>query len=290
MRPARVVTLAVFLGFLAVTCACVGRSGSTAATVDSSGANTVTTTVAPTLTSSTAQVARPDGSMLNTVEWHPTSGGPFPVVVFLHGANSSPLAYEPFLEKVARRGYVVVAPTFASNDLLGRAHDVRLLLDALTSSVDDPLGLPPSMTDTQRIALVGHSLGGADVLHVAFHPCCKDQRITAAVTFEAPVGGIDGPFDWHGPPLLAVLGDQDPLVPNDVGPLLVRSLETPGFVLTVHGGGHGGGLHADDVGAPTVQDAFFTFLAAELSADSDAAVRLRDWPDTDTVTIQAVHT
>jgi dienelactone hydrolase len=106
---------------------------------------------------------------------------------------------------------------------------VHLLLDALTSGVHDPLGVSPASADPGRIAVVGHSLGGADVLHVAFHTCCKDPRITAAATFEAPVGGIDGPFDWRGPPLLAVVGDQDPLLPHDVGPLLLRSLETPGF-------------------------------------------------------------
>ena len=67
------------------------------------------------------------------------------------------------------------------------------------------------LVDLRHIAVAGHSLGGVGVYGVTYNSCCRDPRITAALTFEGALGTFPaGRILWRGPPLLIVLGDRDP--------------------------------------------------------------------------------
>ena len=51
---------------------------------------------------------------LPLVAYFPKSAGPFPVIVFSHGATGTGKAYQNLLEFWAGREYVVLAPTHSS--------------------------------------------------------------------------------------------------------------------------------------------------------------------------------
>src|SRR5215211_3834785 len=70
-----------------------------------------------------------DRRMLRTTIWFPRARvGPFPLVVFAHGAGSRPERHESMLRRWAESGYVVAAPAFpvSSRRSPGRAADLDL--------------------------------------------------------------------------------------------------------------------------------------------------------------------
>jgi pimeloyl-ACP methyl ester carboxylesterase len=98
-----------------------------------------------------------------------------PVVVLVHGLVSDSSTWSPAIAALADRGMRVIAPdllghgvsdkppsTPAHYSLDGFAHSVRDLLVAL---------------DLPRATLVGHSLGGAIAVHVAYHYAEHVERL-----------------------------------------------------------------------------------------------------------------
>jgi dienelactone hydrolase len=205
---------------------------------------------------------------------HPVGRGPFPLVVFNHGYGSVAEIYRPFLERLARQGYVVAGPNFSSSDVTTHPADITRVIDYLTG----PNSLfRRGLVDARHIAVAGHSLGGADAYGVTYNTCCRDARITAALTFEAPLVDFpSGRYVWRGPSLLMVYGDADPLVAADTGKSILDQFNGGNaYLLTVKGGNHGGGLHAGEPGFVAVQRVVHEFLAANLKHDTRAAHALR---------------
>lgn len=115
---------------------------------------------------------------------YPSAGGPYPLVVFSHGASGSKDAYQPLIRYWAAHGYVCVQPThgdslslisaedrrlyrslteyIASPKVRGqwraRAEDVRALLDRLPEIETAASGLAGKL-DASRIGMAGHSFG-----------------------------------------------------------------------------------------------------------------------------------
>jgi len=205
---------------------------------------------------------------------YPVGGGPFPLVVFNHGYGSVAEIYRPFLERLASEGYVVAGPNFPTSDYTTHPADITRLIDNLSGPNS---ALPHGLVDAHHIAIAGHSLGGTDVFGVSYNTCCRDPRITAALTFEAPLADFpSGEYTWRGPPLLIVLGDADPVVAADTGTRILEQFTgANAYLLTVNGGNHGGGLHANDPGYAAVQEVVRQFLAANLKHDTQAARALR---------------
>jgi dienelactone hydrolase len=205
------------------------------------------------------------GDALDVFVVAPIGGGPFPAIVFNHGYGSNAQAYSSFLDDFARHGFVVAGPNFTSNDIAQDASAVRRTVDWLTSS---PSELAPAHINRHGIAVMGHSLGGLTALAVAYNSCCRDRRIAAAIAIESPVGDLpNGTYEWSTPPLLIVLGDNDPLVPATTGPQLLSKFAGTAYLLTIPRGGHGGGMDATDPAHTAVLRTELDFLNAYLSHD-----------------------
>ncbi len=101
----------------------------------------------------------------------PAEGGPWPVVVFSHGANSSGELYSPVLDAWAAAGFAVLAPTHIDSESLAlglgpadagrmlrtRVEELRWLLTGL-DALGGHAGLAGRL-DSARRAVAGHSLG-----------------------------------------------------------------------------------------------------------------------------------
>lgn len=169
--------------------------------------------------------------------WHaeiPTGAGRSPLVVVLHGAGSEGLRYldkQGWRELARREGVIVVAPDavprdparpprFRDNPRIwnsGRAKpgEQRPQLDeaAFLQLILDDLRRRDIAIDPRRRYLVGHSNGAALCWKLLAE---EPERWTAGASVA---GGLVHLPPRHGParPLLAIFGDQDPLVPIEGG-------------------------------------------------------------------------
>jgi len=276
---------AVFVASL-VACTGSGTSGSGHHPLAAMASSTTTSRSAVTTTSSPSQFhtvethvtikrqSNPLRPVLSVLVFYPVGKGPFPLIVFSHGFNSVAALYTSFLEHLSRAGFVVAGPDFPSNDYRTHPADISRVIDNLTGDTNQ---LPRGLVDPKNIAVAGHSLGGADVYGVVYNSCCRDSRITAAFTIEAPGPGTfpGGKYLWRGPPLLMVQGDADPIIAPDAGAQVLRHFTTPAYLLSVRGGDHGGGMTPQDTGYSSVQATLREFLAAYLKHDRIAQGSLR---------------
>lgn len=137
----------------------------------------------------------------------PASGGPYPVAVLLHGnhptcptdtgegrtwpcpagtenPNHEGLAY--LAEALAARGFVAIAPglnvqyTIGAGEPAAATRTAQIVDRALDELRAGDLGVQPALVDTDRLVLVGHSVGG------------QDAGILAAgrAGFDRPVAGV----------------------------------------------------------------------------------------------------
>jgi len=225
-------------------------------------------------------------------------GAPYPLVVFSHGFTGDGPAYTPFLRRLAAWGYVVAAPTFPRTsrgapggprlaDYVNQPRDVRVVIDALARSarpgraaraggavtLDGDTTPLAGLLDTDRVAVAGHSLGGATTIGVAFHTCCRDRRVRAAIPI-APVRlpFPDGTFERRDLPVLFIHGDRDPILRYQISVDLYGAAAPPKALLTLIGAGH------TPFGPPwsdPMLDALRAFLDTFVRDDPDAPARLR---------------
>ena len=115
-----------------------------------------------------------------------------PVVLYLHGyGNDGPASYEALLMHLARRGNTVVYPRMGNLiavwDYVDNAGDA--LLDAL-----DVLASPGHVApQPDRLAFVGHSLGGVVALHLANRTDLPDP---ASVVLHDGAGAQTPAYVW----------------------------------------------------------------------------------------------
>jgi predicted dienelactone hydrolase len=109
----------------------------------------------------------------------PAPDGPFPIVLFSHGASSFRLQSSALAQHLASWGMVTASTDHPSRDLLNglggtaegqppaidQMRSMRTFLDTLTA--DPVLG---GALDTGRVALGGHSAGGGTVAELALDP------------------------------------------------------------------------------------------------------------------------
>lgn len=153
----------------------------------------------------------------------PITGGDLPVILLSHGHGqstylSSLRGYNPLAEFYAARGFVVIQPTHQDSKALGldpdgpegplfwlsRAQDMGFILDHLKEIIAAFPGLE-GRVDADRIAAVGHSMGGHTVGMLAGMRVTDpvdgkewklaDPRVKAGVLLAPPGNGSDlAPF------------------------------------------------------------------------------------------------
>ncbi|MBT2430401.1 dienelactone hydrolase family protein [Streptomyces sp. ISL-112] len=194
-------------------------------------------------------------------------GGRFPVVVFSPGLGGVRTQNTAWAEELASHGYVVAAvdhpydsaavvladgrtlrtrvsatgdeakdAALAEGWTRARAGDLRTVLTRLTRMHrGDGGGALAGRLDTGRVAVTGHSLGGAAALQAAR----QDRRFAAVINLDGfPHGPVDGQL---GQPVLALTQEIAPRTDPDYLPRLTRVLErgsATNYRLTVPGAAH----------------------------------------------------
>jgi dienelactone hydrolase len=129
----------------------------------------------------------------------PSSGGPFPVVLISPGWAATTKDFEALAEHLASRGFAAALfeqPHNWSSDMEEWAHELSRGADALESANADASSRVAGALDLSRLAVVGHSYGGAAAVSFA----AEDARVKACVAL-APVS------QWHKDDLLQHASD-----------------------------------------------------------------------------------
>jgi predicted dienelactone hydrolase len=201
----------------------------------------------------TRTILLPDGRRVprpvTTVVRYPSSGGPYPLIVFGHGFTLAPGTYSALLRAWALAGYIVAAPVFplgnarapggpTEADLPNQPGDMSFVITRLLEldrQTGDPLY---HRIDPHRIAVAGHSDGGVTALAAAYDRRYRDPRIRAAVILSgARPTGMQA-FPSHGPPLLAVQGTADPINDAKYTEAFFRLAPRPKFLELLLGASH----------------------------------------------------
>lgn len=152
---------------------------------------------------------------LPTLVLRPVRAGHYPLVVFCHGFDITPMAYLHLLRHWAGAGFVVAAPYFPltradagrhldERDVDNQPHDVSMVI----SQVEHRLG---SLVDRSHVVVAGHSDGGSTAFAVGFADRLRDRRVSALLVFSGARRPTMGRFSAprRDLPILLVQSDRD---------------------------------------------------------------------------------
>lgn len=181
---------------------------------------------------------------LETTIIHPTSAGPFPLIVLAHGLTGDPARHTELSSAWARAGYVVAMPAFPLTnasvanangnvaDVANQPGDVSFVIDQVLAASADPASLLHDKVLTDRIGVAGHSLGGATTYGVAQNECCRDDRIDAVIVMSG-LRLVNPEADDLAsmPPTLLLHGVADPVLDVAMADAIYPQLRAPkGYV------------------------------------------------------------
>jgi fermentation-respiration switch protein FrsA (DUF1100 family) len=221
----------------------------------------------------------------NVVENAPVAAGVFPLVVFAHGYAITAGAYDPLTTDLAAGGFIVVAPDFPISSLVfpgppsqldmpNQAHDVSFVIDAYQEGTSVPSLLQGHLAPG-KVAVAGHSDGGATVAAVSGNSCCLDRRIGASASLAGDQGGLF-PGEWFQPdasPQLFMHGTADPEVPFRYSQKLYDDTVAPRLFVSVTNAVH---LEPFVTGSqrPTIVTLILDFFRANIQRDTAAGARI----------------
>lgn len=206
----------------------------------------------------------------------PTTGGPYPLVVYSHGLGSAGTERNDTLERWASAGFVVVAPTFPlstgtndSSDLRNQPADVAFVVAQIRAAAADPADELSGALQPGCVALAGHSLGGGTTMAAASSACCTTIAPKALVDIAGVLVADSGSgklADMSPIPTLLVHGTADATVPYAQTEQKALLLHGPTWWLTFDGGSH------NDMFTPPrsglLDTAVVSFLDAQLRGDT----------------------
>lgn len=226
-----------------------------------------------------------DGRPLPTTIWAPDGRGPFPIVLFSHGLGASPEGFRALFDDWVREGFVVVGPAYPHTngrvaleprDLSNQPADASFVLDSVIDLARDDEHPLSGRLDPERIAAVGHSMGGMTTVGLA-SACCADDRIDAGVVYAGDASGFRAEgFVDDAPPFLFVHGDADEIVSHASGHDAYEDASGPKAFVTLQGADHVTSFF-DDASAhgSIVSRATLAFLRWTLLDDDAALADLR---------------
>lgn len=167
----------------------------------------------------------------------PAADGPFPVVLFSHGASSFRTQSSAIARHLASWGMVVASTDHPSRDLensLGGTaegqrpasddlRELRTYLEAIPS--DDPLA---GVLDTGRVGLAGHSAGGGTIVDVA-----PDPGILGYVSYASGLRD-----EAPAVPSLFMAGADDQIVPLERTTTAFDAAAPPSWLWVFDEAGH----------------------------------------------------
>jgi dienelactone hydrolase len=130
-----------------------------------------------------------------------SGAGPFPAIVFLHGAGSNPDVYRNYVSSSAETAGTVLILPKSLGASWGSAADETTLVDG-TALVAAELPL-----DANRLGIAGHSAGGAYAYLVAYDGAVYSSVFTLAASYY-PVAALGAP--GYKPPIRMFYGTTDP--------------------------------------------------------------------------------
>ena len=189
--------------------------------------------------------------VLPTTVWYPIDkqNGPYPLVMFVHGFGVTPSTYAALLSRIARAGYVVVAPTYpilsgqpaGPSDTVGWTDlwpDTWFVTTQVLDLSAAGSGVLGNLIDPQRIAVAGHSDGGYVAFGDGYQPFRLDPRVRAVVSYAASFA-YAGSYQPNGRPILHVHSDTDEYNPYDEAVAWdAANLQPPKTVMTLVNGTH----------------------------------------------------
>lgn len=186
---------------------------------------------------------------------------PRPLALYLKGLGGSNGPADPLLVTLAEAGYIVAAPNIgevSDPDIhfpgyVEQPGDARFVIDALTDPDDGFADDLAPLIDPLRIGLVGHSLGATGAFGLAYHECCRDDRVDAVLAFGPnPNFGLgDTDFEFAGAPLLLVYGTADQIAPIALGAAILDTGTGPSHLLTLPDADHFQPVYGDHQGDRT---------------------------------------
>jgi predicted dienelactone hydrolase len=181
------------------------------------------------------------------------SDGPFPAMLYSHGASSHPQFAVGHLAHTASWGFVVAAPSHPSRNLAAAitgsgtdvpTDDVTDLaatwtgLQERAADVGDPLH---AAVATDLVALAGHSTGGAAALRLGADGRVDGTPVVTVIS-QAPTGpSIDSPSidsPSTGVPVLLVVGRRDGVVGIAAAERTFEQLDPPRQLVVMANAGH----------------------------------------------------
>lgn len=177
------------------------------------------------------------------------SSGPFPLVVFGHGFDSTPGVYARMLQAWARAGYVVAAPIFPlsnanapggadESDIVNQPADLSFVITRILAASAADHGILSRLVEPHEIAVSGQSDGGVTALATAYDTRYLDRRVDAAIILSGAELLPGEYFRDANPPLLATQGTADVVnLPKNTYDFF-HAAHTPKFLLRLLGARH----------------------------------------------------
>jgi acetyl esterase/lipase len=205
--------------------------------------------------------------------------GPLPLIVFAHGWDSSPAAYETLLDTWAAAGYLVAAPTFpdSASTLPGepisnypeQALDMSFVITQLLGGVAGPV-------NPAKIAVAGHSDGGTDIALLALNSIYADHRIRAYLSLSGEIpAGVAGTWSAATPGALFVaVGTDDEYGLYPRAQQIFDSADMPKAFVTLAGGDHLQTFVGDTPGAASMRAETVMFLNTALASKTITSAQI----------------
>jgi len=183
------------------------------------------------------------------------SNGPYPIIMFSHGANGIRFQSTFYTPHLASHGYIVISTDHETNTLwdiirdgysIGsviasaphRLDDTSFLLDRVIEFNKDAEHFFYQSMDEDQVGITGHSFGGFTSIAVP----CVDDRFKVAIP-HAPVIGLGVAFgcdfDNYPVPALVIGGTADRTVEYDDTYCDYRTMKgSEKYLLEIQKGGH----------------------------------------------------